>query len=48
MTYFKGISIMLCSMPIYKEFRADHGFVYHIWDQQKQTPIFSGRLTKVN
>lgn len=28
-------------------FRADHPFVYHVWDRKLKTPIFSGRVVKL-
>lgn len=29
------------------KFEADHPFVYHIWDRQLKTPIFSGHITRL-
>lgn len=47
-----GISIVPLSLLIIPPdtpiFRADHPFVYYIWDNKTKTVIFSGRITKLN
>lgn len=35
-----------CSMTERIEFHANHPFLYHIWNMETNTPIFTGRIIK--
>lgn len=49
--HFAGmIAVPLSGTYFLKEplsFRADHPFVYHIWDRKLKTPIFSGHVAQL-
>ena len=34
--------------PPIPEFKADHPFLYYIWDKKSNTAIFTGRITKLD
>lgn len=47
--FFLGVKIVLLSGTFNAPmFRADHPFVYYIWDNNSKTIVFSGRVTNFN
>lgn len=47
-SFFSGIKIVLLSGTFNApKFRADHPFVYYIWDNNSKTIVFMGRLVNI-